>query len=126
MRLGLSDPESVRLAAEELLAAARPEDEATGVLIAPMLSGTRELIAGVAFDEAFGPTVPPFTDVNNALAADLVKLPGVKPEAAERLVATRTAKGPYTTHEQVRAGLGLNERGYEPIKRFIYLKPASR
>ncbi|MHB1138148.1 MAG: acetate--CoA ligase family protein [Microthrixaceae bacterium] len=57
VRLGLADPDSVRLAAEELLAAARPEDEATGVLVAPMLSGTRELIAGVSFDEAFGPTV---------------------------------------------------------------------
>ncbi len=57
VRLGLGDAEAVRTATEELLAAARPEDEATGVLIAPMLSGNRELIAGVAVDEQFGPTV---------------------------------------------------------------------
>ena len=44
-------------AAQELLDAARPEDEATGVLVAPMVSGTRELIAGVSHDEQFGPTV---------------------------------------------------------------------
>ena len=57
VRLGLSDPSAVAAAAAELLAAARPEDEATGVLVAPMVSGTRELIAGVAHDEQFGPTV---------------------------------------------------------------------
>lgn len=57
VRLGLSDPAAVAAAAVDLLAAARPEDEATGVLVAPMVSGTRELIAGVAHDEQFGPTV---------------------------------------------------------------------
>ncbi len=57
VRLGLSDPDAVAAAARELLAAARPEDEATGVLVAPMVSGTRELIAGVSHDEQFGPTV---------------------------------------------------------------------
>jgi hypothetical protein len=75
--------------------------------------------------EAFGPAVPPLVDVNSAQVADLVKLPGVRPESAERLVAAR-AKGPYTTHDQVRTGLGFTERGYEPIRRFIYLKPAAR
>ena len=57
VRLALADESSVAAAAEELLAAARPEDEATGVLVAPMLSGSRELIAGIASDEQFGPTV---------------------------------------------------------------------
>jgi acetyl-CoA synthetase (ADP-forming) len=57
VRLGLSGDDAVRSAAQELLDAARPEDEATGVLIAPMLAGNRELIAGIAVDEQFGPTV---------------------------------------------------------------------
>lgn len=57
VRLGLRDASAVRAAVEDLLAAATPEDEATGVLIAPMISGTRELIAGVATDPQFGPTV---------------------------------------------------------------------
>ena len=57
VRLGLSDADAVAAAARELLDAARPEDEATGVLVAPMVSGTRELIAGVSHDEQFGPTV---------------------------------------------------------------------
>ncbi len=57
VRLGLGDAESVRAAATELLDAARPEDDATGVLIAPMIAGNRELIAGLTHDEQFGATV---------------------------------------------------------------------
>lgn len=57
VRLGLGDAESVRAAAQELFDAARPEDDATGVLIAPMVAGTRELIAGLSLDDQFGPTV---------------------------------------------------------------------
>ena len=57
VRLRLGDAAAVRQAAEELLAAARPEDGVTGVLIAPMVSGTRELIAGLAEDPQFGMTV---------------------------------------------------------------------
>lgn len=57
VRLGLSGSDAVAAATDELLAAARPDDGATGVLIAPMLRGHRELIAGIATDEQFGPTV---------------------------------------------------------------------
>lgn len=57
VRLGLADGAAVRAAVAELLDAARPDDAATGVLIAPMISGTRELIAGVSIDDQFGPTV---------------------------------------------------------------------
>ncbi len=57
VRLGLADAGAVAAAASELLAAARPEDDATGVLVAPMVSGERELIAGLATDPQFGPTV---------------------------------------------------------------------
>ena len=57
VRLGLADTSSVTDAARELLAAARPEDDATGVLVAPMIRGSRELIAGVSADAQFGHTV---------------------------------------------------------------------
>ncbi len=57
VRLGLGDADSVATAAQELLDAATPEDAATGVLVAPMIAGTRELIAGVSHDEQFGPTI---------------------------------------------------------------------
>jgi succinyl-CoA synthetase beta subunit len=57
VRLGLVGADAVGAAAAELLAAARPEDLATGVLIAPMATGLREFIAGVSIDPVFGPTI---------------------------------------------------------------------
>ena len=57
VRLNVAGPDSVRTAAAELLAAARPDDGATGVLVAPMVKGSRELIAGLFHDPQFGPTV---------------------------------------------------------------------
>jgi succinyl-CoA synthetase beta subunit len=57
VRLGLVDADAVRAAARDLLAAARPDDGAVGLVVAPMLTGTRELIAGVHTDAQFGPCV---------------------------------------------------------------------
>lgn len=57
LRLGLGDVAAVEIAVGELLAAARPEDRATGVLLAPMVGGLRELLVGVATDPVFGPTI---------------------------------------------------------------------
>ena len=44
-------------AADELLAAATPDDGEVSVLVAPMVAGNRELIAGLVRDPQFGPTV---------------------------------------------------------------------
>lgn len=57
VRLGLADPPAAVHAAAELLALATPDDGPVQVLVAPMLQGTRELIAGVSTDPQFGPTV---------------------------------------------------------------------
>ena len=57
VRLGLCDAAAVRAASADLLAAARPEDGDVAVLVAPMLSGTRELVAGLVRDPQFGPCV---------------------------------------------------------------------
>ncbi|MBJ7281604.1 MAG: acetate--CoA ligase family protein, partial [Acidimicrobiia bacterium] len=57
VRLGLQSPEAVRDAVSDLFGAATPEDGEVSVLIAPMLSGARELIAGFLTDEQFGKVV---------------------------------------------------------------------
>jgi acetate---CoA ligase (ADP-forming) subunit beta len=57
VRLGLGSAEQVRAAATELLAAARPEDGEVEVLVARQVAGTREMIAGLVRDDAFGMTV---------------------------------------------------------------------
>lgn len=57
VRLGLGDDAAVAEAATELLAAARPDDGEVHLLVAPMLHGNRELIAGLHRDEQLGMTV---------------------------------------------------------------------
>ena len=57
VRLRLTDDDAVAEAAEALLDAARPEDGEVHLLVAPMLAGNRELIAGLHHDEQFGMTV---------------------------------------------------------------------
>ncbi len=57
VRLGLADASAVREASEALLAKARPEDGDVGLLVAEMVRGHRELIAGLVRDPQFGPCV---------------------------------------------------------------------
>ena len=57
VRLRLADRVAVEIAATELLSLAEPADGDVDLLIAPMISGNRELIAGVVRDPQFGPTV---------------------------------------------------------------------
>lgn len=57
VRLGLASIDAVEQAAADLLAAATPDDGAVGVLVAPMIRGNRELIAGLNRDPQFGMTV---------------------------------------------------------------------
>jgi acetate---CoA ligase (ADP-forming) subunit beta len=57
VRLGLGDADAVRAAAADLLAAATDDDGDVAVLVAPMVRGNRELIAGLADDPQFGMTV---------------------------------------------------------------------
>jgi len=57
VKLRLGDRAAVEDAAVQLLAAATPDDGDVDVLVAPMVSGNRELIAGIVRDEQFGPTV---------------------------------------------------------------------
>jgi acyl-CoA synthetase (NDP forming) len=57
VRLKLTSAHAVHEAATDLLAAARPDDGPVTVLVAPMVQGNRELIAGVVRDPQFGASV---------------------------------------------------------------------
>jgi len=100
VRLRLGDAAAVRDATAELLAAGRPEDGVTGVLVAPMVSGNRELIAGLVRDEQFGPAV--MLGVGGVLAeavADVAfrLVPLTRLDAAELVdsLATQALLGPF-------------------------------
>ncbi len=57
VRLRLPDGAAVQLAGTELLAAATPDDGPVALLVAPMVAGNRELIAGLVRDPQFGMNV---------------------------------------------------------------------
>ncbi len=57
VKLRLADRGAVEAAAAELLGKATPDDGAVDLLVAPMVAGNRELIAGVVRDPQFGPNV---------------------------------------------------------------------
>ena len=93
VRLGLRTDQDVIAAATELFAAARPDDGEVSVLIAPMVTATREFIAGVVVDEQFGPTV--LLGVGGVLAeaiSDVVMrlVPITEVDALEMIDALRT------------------------------------
>jgi acyl-CoA synthetase (NDP forming) len=100
VRLRLGDAASVERAAAELLAAATPADGPVSVLVAPMVSGNRELIAGVVRDPQFGPNV--MLGVGGVLAeaiADVVfrPVPISVADAADMIdsLATQRLLGPF-------------------------------
>jgi len=100
VRLGLADPAATEAAAAQLLEAARPDDGDVAVLVAPMVRATRELIAGVAHDPQFGPTV--LLGVGGVLAeaiADVVVrlVPVTEVDAHEMIddLASQPLLGPF-------------------------------
>lgn len=106
VRLSLGDPDAVREAGDELLAAARPDDGEVGLLVAPMVHGTRELIAGLSRDPQFGPTVLVgiggiFAEALEDVAIRLVPLTEV--DAAEMLdeLAHQKLLGPFRGEPEV-------------------------
>lgn len=91
VRLNLPDATAVRDAATDLLAAATEEDGRVALLVAPMVRGNRELIAGLVRDPQFGATV-------------MLGLGGVLAEAVADVVFRPAPLTPTTAHEMI-AGL---------------------
>ncbi|WP_051063101.1 acetate--CoA ligase family protein [Ilumatobacter nonamiensis] len=106
VRLRLGDRAAVEQAAEDLLAAATPDDGDVDVLVAPMISGNRELIAGVVRDPQFGAMV--MLGVGGILAeavADVVFRPAPldTPTAADMIdgLATQRLLGEFRGEQAV-------------------------
>ena len=95
VRLRLADAGQVRDASSELLAKATVEDGDVHLLVAEMVSGSRELIAGVLVDPQFGPTV--MLGIGGVLAeaiADVTFRPAplTEQQAADMVDSLRTQK----------------------------------
>ena len=95
VKLRLGDAAQVRTAAEELLGKATPADGEVHLLVAEMVSGGRELIAGVLVDPQFGPTV--MLGVGGVLAEAIADVtfrpaPVSAAQAADMVDSLRTQK----------------------------------
>ena len=106
VRLRLGDERAVRDAAAELLDAALPSDGDVSLLVAPMVAGNRELIAGMLRDRQFGPTV--MLGVGGILAeavADVVFRPAPldRPTAGEMIddLVAQKLLGPFRGDAEV-------------------------
>jgi len=100
VRLGLASADAVEAAGADLLAAARPDDGDVVLLVAPMVRGNRELIAGLNLDPQFGMTV--MLGVGGVLAeaiADVVfrLVPIDRVDAGDMIddLATQALLGPF-------------------------------
>ncbi|MGA1541857.1 MAG: acetate--CoA ligase family protein [Ilumatobacteraceae bacterium] len=108
VRLRLADEAAVRTAAIDLLALARPEDGDGSVLVAPMVTGNRELIAGVVRAPQFGASV-------------MLGVGGVLAEAVADVVFRPSPLDAVTAHEMI-DGLATQKllgafRGEAPVDR---------
>ena len=88
VKLNIRDAAAVRAAADELLAAATLDDGEVDLLVAPMIGGNRELIAGVLRDPQFGPTV-------------MLGLGGILAEAVADVVFRPARLDEVTAHEMI-------------------------
>ena len=86
------------------------------------LSAAQTEIITTYLGEALGPAAPPLVDVNEANRDQIVKLPGVTPAMADRLIAQRSVT-PFATRDQVRSALGLDEAGFAKIKWYVRAQP---
>lgn len=113
VHLGLHDDAAVERAARDLLAAATPADGSVSVLVAPMVKGSRELIAGVIRDPQFGASV-------------MLGVGGILAEAVADVVF-RPAPLDRTTAEEMIDGLATQRllgefRGESPVDRSVLVE----
>ena len=95
VKLRLADAAAVEAAAADLLGKATPDDGDVSLLVAPMISGNRELIAGIVRDPQFGANV--MLGVGGVLAeavADVVfrPVPLSAIDASEMIEGLKTQK----------------------------------
>lgn len=64
-------------------------------------------------------------DLNTASVEDLSRLPGLTPLMAQRIIARRTTRGPYSSHSALLSVEGLDDDVYRAIRPFIAVDSSS-
>ena len=111
VRVGLIDEDEVYHEAKDLLSLRRPSEKSAELLVQPVVTGSRELIAGLVRDPQFGPCV-------------MLGLGGIFAEAFQDVAFAVAPLGPYDTEDLVDALQGrrvLDEFRGEPAADRAYL-----
>jgi len=98
-------------------------------LIASLLVGSTIIF----FEKMKGPLIPSqyleskdkeksiMIDVNRATVRELIRLPGIGPSLAKRIVELREKKGSFRQIEELLEVRGIGKKTLEKIKPYIYL-----
>lgn len=108
VHLGVRGDDDVHAASRAVLDAATPDDGAVGILVAPMVRGSRELIAGVVRDQQFGPCV--MVGIGGVLAEALA-------DVAFRLVPVERVDAEEMLDDLAAGALFGAVRGEPPVDR---------
>ena len=68
------------------------------------------------------PEQTPRLELNRATRAELEALPGIGPVLAERIVAWRSANGPFVSVEQIMDVEGIGEKKFAELRDSIYVE----
>jgi competence protein ComEA len=65
-------------------------------------------------------------DINRATAEELMRLPGIGPTLADRIVAYRRQNGPFADISEIKEVSGIGEKRFERLKPWILSGQAPR
>lgn len=66
--------------------------------------------------KSFPATLPKPVNVNTASAAELEKLPGMKPDVAQHIVDARGKSGPFKDAAELQRAANLDKNDFEPVR----------
>ena len=90
------------------------------------------ILVRLALDSARTPVrhVPAQTDIetgridlNKATAEELGRLPGIGPALAQDIIEYRTARGPFSSTEEIKNIKGIGEKTYQRLSGLLQVSP---
>ncbi len=69
--------------------------------------------------ETASPLKPLLVNINQASAEELVKLPGIGPSYAEKIIKYRQENGGFKSAEELQKVKGIGDKKYIKIQRFV-------
>ena len=110
------DPGATAPGVEITPASQRPAPPNTEV---PTVSEASTLVSGPVTEPTSGEQRPSTIDINSASADELTALPGIGEVLAARIVAYRTANGPFVRGDQLMTVDGIGTITYERLRPYI-------